>query len=107
MKFGLIIANNPNLIANDCSTHVVADVVVTFWLISTIVSCPIIISRFMGGFCTFGIDINIGIDIEIGVDIEVDVGVWFCKMPKEWPVKLSSFNFTIVWASSSVLAPSY
>jgi hypothetical protein len=76
------------------------------WFIS-VMSCPIIIFRFMGGFCTLGIGIDIDIDNEISVDIEVDVGVWFCKMPKEWPFKLYSFNFAIVWPSSSVLAPSY
>jgi hypothetical protein len=35
MKFGFVVANIPNLVANDYKSHVVVNGVVTFWLIST------------------------------------------------------------------------
>ncbi len=35
MKFGLVVANITNLVANDYKSHVVVNGVVTFWLIFT------------------------------------------------------------------------
>ncbi len=35
LKFGLVVANVPNLVINDYKSHVVVNGVVTFWLIST------------------------------------------------------------------------
>jgi hypothetical protein len=35
LKFGYVVANIPNLVANDYKLHVVINGVVTFWLIST------------------------------------------------------------------------
>ncbi len=35
MKFGLVVAIFPNLVANDYKSHVVVNGLVTFWLIST------------------------------------------------------------------------
>ncbi len=35
MKFGLVVANIPNLVANDYKSHVVVNGMITFWLIST------------------------------------------------------------------------
>jgi hypothetical protein len=70
-------------------------------------SCPIIVSKFVGSSCTFGISIDVGIGTKIGADVKMDVGVLFCRMLKLWPSKFSSYHFAIVWASSSVSAPSY
>ncbi len=35
MKFGLVVANIANLVANDYKSHVVVNGVVTFWLVPT------------------------------------------------------------------------
>ncbi len=35
MKFGCVVAIFPNLVANNCESHVVVNGLVTFWLIST------------------------------------------------------------------------
>jgi hypothetical protein len=43
-------------------------------------SCPIIVSKFLGGSCTFGIGIDVGIGTKIGANVKMDVGVLFCKM---------------------------
>jgi len=38
LKFDLIVAIFPNLVANDYKSHVIVNGLVTFWLISTSVS---------------------------------------------------------------------
>jgi len=35
LKFGLVVANTPNLVVNDYKSHVIVHGMVTFWLIST------------------------------------------------------------------------
>jgi hypothetical protein len=70
-------------------------------------SCPIIVSKFLGGSCTFGIDIDVGIGTKIGANVKMDVGVLLCKMPKLWPSKFCSYHFAIAWVFSSVSTPSY
>jgi hypothetical protein len=50
LKFDLVVAIFPNLVANDYKSHVVVNGLVTFWLISTSVSSIQISMTFLESF---------------------------------------------------------
>ncbi len=88
MKFDLVVAIFPNLIANDYKSHLVVNGLVTFWLISTSELPPL----FPFGFCVFACTLTTIMWNLEGVET-LDMWGVFWAFPKDleklkpWPFK--------------------